>query len=85
MSEITLQEGTNNNGLGLKIARLRTGLKQYELAAKIGIASTQLCEIETGRREVPPDLLERILEVIKSNKPTEEVRSSIERANNETQ
>ena len=85
MGEIALRDGTNNNGLGLKIARLRAGLKQYELAAKIGIASTQLCEIETGRREVSPDLLERILEVITSNKQAEEVRSSIERANNETQ
>ncbi len=71
MSEIVLQEGTNSNGLGLKIARLRAGLKQYELAAKIGIASTQLCEIETGRREASPDLLERILKVITSNKHAE--------------
>ena len=68
MSDISLREGINNNGLGLKIARLRAGLKQYELAAKVGIAPTQLCEIETGRREVPPDLLDRILEVIAGNR-----------------
>ena len=85
MSEIALQEGTNNNGLGLKIARLQAGLKQYELAARVGIAPTQLCEIEIGRREASPDLLERILKVITSNKQTEEVRSSFERANNEIQ
>ncbi len=85
MTETALQEGKNNNGLQLKIARLRAGLKQYELVAKIGISATQLCEIETGRREVSPDLLERILQVITSNKQAEEVRSSIERANNETQ
>lgn len=64
MSEIALKEGRNNKGLELKIARLRAGLKQYELAAKVGIAPTQLCEIETGRREVPAELLERILTVI---------------------
>ena len=64
MSEVAIKEGKNNKGLELKIARLRAGLKQYELAAKVGIAPTQLCEIETGRREVPAELLERILTVI---------------------
>lgn len=43
-----------------------------ELAAKLGIAATQLCEIETGRREVSPEVLERILGVIKSNIEAEE-------------
>ncbi|MFC1956617.1 helix-turn-helix domain-containing protein [Chloroflexota bacterium] len=83
MSEITLQKGTNNNGLVLKISRLRAGLKQYELAAKVGIAPTQLCEIETGRREASPDMLERILKVITSNKQADEVRNSRERAKNQ--
>lgn len=72
MNEIALKEGKNNNGLELKIARLRAGLKQYELAAKVSIAPTQLCEIEAGRREVSPELLERILGAIKSNKEAEE-------------
>ncbi len=64
MSGIAIKEGRDNKGLELKIARLRAGLKQYELAAEVGIAPTQLCEIETGRREVPAELLERILTVI---------------------
>jgi len=64
MSKIAIKEGRDNKGLELKIARLRAGFKQYELAAKVGIAPTQLCEIETGRREVPAELLERILTVI---------------------
>ena len=68
MSEIVIKEGRSNKGLELKIARLRAGLKQYELAARVGIAPTQLCEIETGRREVPPELLERILRVIGSGR-----------------
>ena len=69
MSETTRQdnENDNDNGLRLKIARLRAGLKQYELAAKVGIAPTQLCEIETGRREVSKELLERIWGVMKNN------------------
>lgn len=65
-----MREGRSSQGLELKIARLRAGLKQYELAAKVGIASTQLCEIEAGRREVSPELLVRILGVIGSNKMT---------------
>lgn len=64
MSETATKGGRKNKGLELKIARLRSGLKQYELAAKVGIAPTQLCEIETGRRELPPKLLDRISRVI---------------------
>ena len=75
MSEIVLKEGRNNKGLELKIARLRAGLRQYELAARVGIAPTQLCEIETGRRELSPELLEQILRVIESSK---EARSKFE-------
>jgi transcriptional regulator with XRE-family HTH domain len=48
----------------LKIKRLRSGLKQYELAAKLGISPTQLCEIELGRRKPSPELLQHILEII---------------------
>lgn len=70
MSEIAMKESGDISGLELKIVRLRAGLKQYELAAKVGIAPTQLCEIETGRREPAPELLERILRVIKRNSNT---------------
>jgi len=71
MSETATKEGRRNEGLELKIARLRAGLKQYELAAKVGIAPTQLCEIETGRRELPPELLNRILRVISGSRDTQ--------------
>jgi len=36
MSEVATKEGENNKGLELKITRLRAGLKQCELAAKVG-------------------------------------------------
>lgn len=65
MSKIATKECRNNRGLELKIARLRTGLKQYQLAAKVGITPTQLCEIEAGRRQPSPELLKRIFQVIK--------------------
>lgn len=56
-----------NNGLEIKITRLRSGLKQYELAAKLGINQARLSEIETGRREASPDLVGKILEIIEGN------------------
>ena len=52
------------SGLELKIARLTARLKQYELAAKLGISTTQLCEIETGRRQPSPELAEKIERVL---------------------
>jgi transcriptional regulator with XRE-family HTH domain len=73
MNEIAIKGSRDNKGLELKIARLRAGLKQYELAAKVGIAPTQLCEIETGRREVPAELLERILRVISNRDAQQQV------------
>jgi len=36
-------------------------------SALVGIAPTQLCEFETGRRELSLELLGRILQAIKGN------------------
>lgn len=47
-------------GLDIKIARLRAGLKQYQLAARLRISSTQLCEIELGRKVPSPELASQI-------------------------
>lgn len=52
------------SGLELKIGRLKARLKQYELAAKLGISTTQLCEIETGRRQPSPELAQKIERVL---------------------
>ena len=60
-----------NNGLEIKITRIRSGLKQYELAAKLGINQARLSEIETGRREATPELAQKIIEVIKEGKKCE--------------
>ena len=57
-------ENARCEGLELKIARLRAGMKQYELAARAGIGTTQLCEIERGRRHITPELAERIERVL---------------------
>lgn len=67
MGDIAVKGNKNNKALGLKIARLRAGIKQYELAVKVGIAPTQLSEIETGRRQPSPELRKRILQTIKGS------------------
>ena len=53
--------------LELKVLRLRHGLRQYQVAAGVGIAPCRLSEIEAGRRQPPPEVLERILKFIEEN------------------
>ena len=53
-----------DTGLEIKIARLRAGLKQYQLAARLGISSTQLCEIELGRKVLSPELARQITQIL---------------------
>ena len=47
-------------GLRLKLARVRTGRKQYEVAAKVGVSGTILSRIEAGTIDPKPDLLARL-------------------------
>jgi len=49
-------------GVEIKIARIRAGLLQYEVAANVGILPNRLSEIEAGRRRPSPELLKRILQ-----------------------
>ena len=53
-----------HEGLELKTARLRPGIKQYELAARVGIGATQLSELEQGRHPLTPELREKIKKVL---------------------
>ena len=53
------------HGLEIKVRRIRAGLHQYELAARLGINQTRLSEIECGRVQPSPELLERILDAIR--------------------
>ncbi len=61
-------------GLELKIARLRAGLKQYEMAARLGISSTQLCEIEMGRKAPSPELANEMARIINESISTKEAK-----------
>ncbi len=58
-------------GLDFKIARLKAGYRQYEVAAKLGIHPSQLSEIESGRRKPSPELLQRLLQILNQGKSGE--------------
>lgn len=49
-------------GLQLKVARVRAGRKQWEVAARVGISGTVLSRIEAGIIVPNPDLLARLWE-----------------------
>jgi transcriptional regulator with XRE-family HTH domain len=55
--------------------RLRAGLRQYQLAALLGVTQTWLCDLERGRRPLTPDMQERICQAIayaaEQNRPGE--------------
>ncbi len=44
--------------------RLRAGLRQYQLAALLGVTQTFLCDLERGRRPITPEAEQRIRQAI---------------------
>jgi transcriptional regulator with XRE-family HTH domain len=52
------------DGLELKIARIRAGVRAYELAHRIGLSESALSRIETGRRQPSPEIVARISEAL---------------------
>ncbi len=53
------------DGTSLKLERVRRGLRQYRVAAALGVPQTTLCAIENGRRPVTVAEAERIAEAIR--------------------
>ena len=49
------------NGTEIKIARIRAGLKQYELAQRAGVREVEFSLIENNRRRPSPEKLARIM------------------------
>lgn len=45
----------------LILLRLKAGLKQYELAALLGIPPTIVCDLERGRRTITPEVEKRAM------------------------
>ena len=52
------------NGVEFKIARIRAGYRQYEVAAQLGIHPCQLSEIESGRRKPSTEVLQQLLQIL---------------------
>jgi transcriptional regulator with XRE-family HTH domain len=51
-------------GIDIRIARIRAGLKLYELAQLAHIREPELSMIETGRKVASPEKAARISEVL---------------------
>ena len=63
----TVQKGTYPEGVEIKVARIRAGLRQYEVAMSVGILPSRLSEIEAGRRKPSEELAKRIFQAIEGN------------------
>jgi len=57
---------TKVKGLDIKIARIKAGFRQYDVAARLGISPSCLSEIESGRRKPSSELVERILKILRN-------------------
>jgi transcriptional regulator with XRE-family HTH domain len=52
------------DGIEIKIARIRAGVRGYELAQRIGMSESMLSRIETGRKQPTNEVLARITEAL---------------------
>jgi DNA-binding transcriptional regulator YiaG len=60
----TATKGPPMQGIDIRIARIRSGLKLYELAQRAGLREPELSMIETGRRQPSPEKAARIVEAL---------------------
>ena len=60
-------------GIDIKIARIRAGVKQYRLAAQLGVPQSTLCEIESEKKPLEPQLLGKILRILSKEEILEAV------------
>ncbi|MCC9686944.1 helix-turn-helix transcriptional regulator [Streptomyces sp. MNU103] len=73
----------------VRYARQNAGLTQEELAASLGLTRQRICDIERGRRNAPPELLEAMaarldcpLVVLQAKPPADERPHRPHRAQN---
>ena len=52
------------DGLEIKIARIRAGVRAYDLAQRVGLSESALSRIETGRKQPSPEVAARITEAL---------------------
>jgi transcriptional regulator with XRE-family HTH domain len=50
----------------LKILRIRAGLTQHEVGLHLEIPSYEVSRYETGRTQLPPDKLTKLLAILKA-------------------
>lgn len=48
----------------LKFVRNQRGLKQYQLAASLGVPPVRLCHWESGKEEIPAPYLEKAAAIL---------------------
>ncbi|MGH2531565.1 MAG: hypothetical protein ACRDJW_04590 [Thermomicrobiales bacterium] len=53
------------NGTDVKVERVRRKVKQYRLAAALGITQSELCAVENGRKPITHDRAITIRNVIR--------------------
>lgn len=51
------------NGMDWKIARIRSGLRQFQVAKVLGISQPSLSQLESGYREMSPAVKEKLSEL----------------------
>ena len=54
-------------GANLKVARIRAGLRQQDVAERVGISRMSILRYEQGKHWPSPEMLERILKAIQDN------------------
>ncbi len=57
------------DGIEVKIARIRAGVKQYELAQQAGIRPSELSLFETGRVRLSAETIDRISHALSATAP----------------
>ena len=55
--------------LDLRVVRVRSGLRQYELAAKLGTNPTRLSLVENGRLPLRPELARQAVSALSADNP----------------
>ena len=52
----------------LKILRIRAGLTQHEVGLSLGIPSYEVSRYETGRTQLPPEKLSKLLVILRAKR-----------------
>ena len=57
---LIMTRSQQNQGLAIKLARVRQGLHLYEVARLAGISSARLSQYEGGHRQIPSDVEDKL-------------------------